>query len=116
MGNRSLNPNYVVPQWIPQFDDVWSLSVLEQLVCRIPGCMFVVVSRFKFPTIINATYEVELLSEEDAMSLFCHHAFGHKSTPFTAHENLVKQLKPKNPAIYQLSSEDKHQYIKVKVR
>ncbi|PNX94355.1 putative disease resistance protein [Trifolium pratense] len=104
MGNRSLNPNYVVPQWIPQFecrseartlivlDDVWSLSVLEQLVCRIPGCKFVVVSRFKFPTIFNATYEVELLSEEDAMSLFCHHAFGQKSIPFTANENLVKQV------------------------
>jgi hypothetical protein len=104
MGNRSLNPNYVVPQWVPQLefrseartlivlDDVWSLSVLEQLVCRIPGCKFVVVSRFKFPTIFNATYEVELLSEEDALSLFCHHAFGQKSIPFTANENLVKQV------------------------
>ncbi|GAU25705.1 hypothetical protein TSUD_216340 [Trifolium subterraneum] len=65
--------------------------VLEQLVCRIPGCKFVVVSRFKFPTIFNATYEVELLSEEDALSLFCHHAFGQKSISFTANENLVKQ-------------------------
>ncbi|KAL5071949.1 hypothetical protein RYX36_022836 [Vicia faba] len=104
MGNRNLNPDYAVPQWIPQFecrseartlvvlDDVWSLSVLEQLVCRIPGCKFVVVSRFKFPTIFNKIYEVELLSEEDALSLFCHHAFGQKSIPFTANENLVKQV------------------------
>ncbi|CAK8569547.1 unnamed protein product [Lathyrus sativus] len=104
MGNRNLNPDYAVPQWIPQFecrsearslvvlDDVWSLSVLEQLVCRIPGCKFVVVSRFKFPTILNETYDVELLSEEDALSLFCHHAFGQKSIPFTANENLVKQV------------------------
>ncbi|KAI5393092.1 hypothetical protein KIW84_060290, partial [Lathyrus oleraceus] len=104
MGNRNLNPDYAVPQWIPQFecrseartlvvlDDVWSLSVLEQLVYRIPGCKFVVVSRFKFPTIFNETYEVELLSEEDALSLFCHHAFGQKSIPFTANENLVKQV------------------------
>ncbi|XP_061355936.1 probable disease resistance protein At4g33300 [Gastrolobium bilobum] len=104
MGNESLNANYVVPQWMPQFeyrsqaqilivlDDVWSLSVLEQLVFRIPGCKFVVVSRFKFPTILTATYEVELLSEEDALSLFCHHAFGQKSIPFAANENLVKQV------------------------
>ncbi|KAJ1419774.1 Winged helix-like DNA-binding domain superfamily [Sesbania bispinosa] len=104
MGNPRLNPNYAVPQWMPQFecrgetqtlivlDDVWSLSVLEQLVCRIPGCKFVVVSRFKFPTVLNAIYEVELLSEEDALSLFCHHAFGQKSIPLAANENLVKQV------------------------
>ncbi|XP_061355949.1 probable disease resistance protein At4g33300 [Gastrolobium bilobum] len=104
MGNGSLNANCAVPQWMPQFDcrsqsqilivldDVWSLSVLEQLVFRIPGCKFVVVSRFKFPTIFNATYEVELLSEEDALSLFCHHAFGQKSIPLAANQNLVNQV------------------------
>ncbi|XP_027332558.1 probable disease resistance protein At4g33300 [Abrus precatorius] len=104
MGNETLNGNYVVPQWMPQLesrnesrtlivlDDVWSLSVLEQLVCRIPGCKFLVVSRFKFPTILTASYEVELLSDEDALSLFCHHAFGHKSIPLGANENLVKQV------------------------
>ena len=104
IGNRDLNPNYVVPRWIPQFectneartlvvlDDVWSQAVLEQLVCRIPGCKFVVVSRFQFPTIFTATYKVELLSEEDALSLFCHYAFGQKSIPLTANENLVKQV------------------------
>lgn len=103
MGNQCLNANYVAPQWLPQFecksesrnlvvlDDVWSLSVLEQLVCRIPGCKFLVVSREKF-AICNATYEVELLSEEDALSLFCHHAFGQKSIPLAANENLVKQV------------------------
>ncbi|KAK7310482.1 hypothetical protein RJT34_08035 [Clitoria ternatea] len=104
MGNEGLNPNYVVPQWIPQFecpsetktlivlDDVWSLSVLEQLVCRIRGCKFLVVSRFKFPSISSASYEVELLSDEDALSLFCYHAFGQKSIPLAANENLVKQV------------------------
>ncbi|XP_057719313.1 probable disease resistance protein At4g33300 [Arachis stenosperma] len=103
MGNQKLNPNYVIPQWMPQFDcktetrnlivldDVWSLSVLQQLVCRIPGCKFLVVSREKFQ-ICNATYEVELLSEEDALSLFCHHAFGQKSIPVAANENLVMQV------------------------
>ncbi|XP_020238244.1 probable disease resistance protein At4g33300 [Cajanus cajan] len=102
MGNERLDENYVVPQRMPQFecrsetrtlivlDDVWTLSVMEQLVCRIPGCKFLVVSRFKFQTVLS--YEVELLSEEDALSLFCHHAFGHKSIPLSADENLVKQV------------------------
>lgn len=105
MGNQRLNANYAVPQWMPQIecrgeahralivlDDVWSLSVLEQLVYKIPSCKYVVVSREKFQTICNATYEVELLSEEDALSLFCHHAFGQKSIPLAANENLVKQV------------------------
>ncbi|XP_054798945.1 probable disease resistance protein At4g33300 [Prosopis cineraria] len=104
MGNEHLNPNHVTPQRKPQFecrtetrilivlDDVWSLSVLEQLVWRIPGCKFLVVSRFNFPTFFSASYEVELLSEEDALSLFCHHAFGQKSIPLAANGNLVKQV------------------------
>ncbi|XP_027369137.1 probable disease resistance protein At4g33300 isoform X2 [Abrus precatorius] len=104
MGNQGLNANYAVPQWVPQFeckgeaqvlivlDDVWSLSVLEKLVWKIPGCKFLVVSRFKFPTIFNAVHEVELLGEEDALCLFCHHAFGQKSIPLGANMNLVKQV------------------------
>ncbi|KAE9586183.1 putative powdery mildew resistance protein, RPW8 [Lupinus albus] len=105
MGNQSLNANYVVPQWMPQIecrneaprrlivlDDVWSLSVLGQLLYKSPGCKYVVVSRERFQTICDATYEVELLNEEDALSLFCHHAFGQKSIPLAANENLVKQV------------------------
>jgi len=104
MGNGSFNTNYVVPQWKLQYecsgsqpqilvilDDVWSPSVLEQLVFRMPNCKFIVVSRFIFP-IFNATYHVELLDEDDALSLFCHHAFGQKSIPFAANQNLVKQV------------------------
>ncbi|KHN12752.1 Putative disease resistance protein [Glycine soja] len=104
MGNERLDANYVVPQWqwMPQFecrseartlivlDDVWTLSVVDQLMCRIPGCKFLVVSRSKFQTVLS--YEVELLSEEDALSLFCHHAFGQRSIPLAANENLVKQV------------------------
>lgn len=115
MGNDNLSPNYVIPQWELQFecrsearilivlDDVWSLSVLEQLVCRIPGCKFVVVSRFKFPTIFSVSHEVELLSEEDALSLFCYHAFGQKSIPFAANENLVNQVMVNELRPYTLS-------------
>ncbi|KAL6318045.1 hypothetical protein AAG906_031112 [Vitis piasezkii] len=60
---------------------------------RIPGCKTLVVSRFKFPTILNLTYELELLREDEAISLFCHVAFGQKSIPLSANENLVKQCK-----------------------
>lgn len=105
MGNGSLNnTNYAVPQWKPvQFecasqseilvilDDVWSLSVLEQLVFRVPCCKFIVVSRFRLP-VFDATYQVKLLGEDDALSLFCHHAFGQKSIPLSANQNLVKQV------------------------
>ena len=34
---------------------------------------------------------MEFLIEEDALFLFCHHAFGQKSIPLAANENLVKQ-------------------------
>ncbi|TQD94390.1 hypothetical protein C1H46_019990 [Malus baccata] len=96
MWNQILSPNSVLPQWNLQYewitatktlvvlDDVWSLAVLEPLLFKIPGCrFFFMVSRFKLPTVLNATYDVELLREEEALSLFCHSAFGQKSTPWS---------------------------------
>ncbi|XP_059634464.1 probable disease resistance protein At4g33300 [Cornus florida] len=95
----------VLPQWNLQYnfrtvvrtlvvlDDVWSLGVLQQLIFSVPGCKTLVVSRFKFPpAVINSTYDLELLKEEEAMSLFCHFAFGQKSLPFGTNEKLVKQV------------------------
>ncbi|XAR64074.1 hypothetical protein NMG60_11024278 [Bertholletia excelsa] len=95
----------IIPQWPLKFDakglvrtlvildDVWALSVLEQLISRIPGCKTLVVSRFKFPTsVVNCTYELELLGEDEAMSLFCHSAFGQKSIPLGADKKLIKQV------------------------
>ncbi|XVF36212.1 hypothetical protein REPUB_Repub19eG0038900 [Reevesia pubescens] len=74
-------------------DDVWSLSVLEQLIFRIPTYKTLVVSRFKFPaSVVNEVHRVELLREDESMSLFCHSAFGQKSIPPTANETLVKQI------------------------
>ncbi|KAF4353508.1 hypothetical protein F8388_013800 [Cannabis sativa] len=73
-------------------DDVWSLPELQRLVSKIPGCTWLVVSRFKFQTIINHTYEVELLRENNAISLFCHSAFGQKTIPPGANVNLIKQI------------------------
>lgn len=106
MGNENLGANYHIPQFKLQYewrtgartlvvlDDVWTLAVLERLI--FPGCKTLVVSRFKFPTVIKATYEVELLTEDEAMSLFCHSAFGQKSIPPPANESLVKQVLPLN--------------------
>ncbi|XP_007017368.2 PREDICTED: probable disease resistance protein At4g33300 [Theobroma cacao] len=81
------------PRILVVLDDVWSLSALEQLIFRIPAYKTLVVSRFKFPTsVVNEVYKVELLREDESMSLFCHSAFGQKSIPPTADESLVKQI------------------------
>lgn len=104
MGNQVLSPNSVLPECNFRFewrnprktlvvlDDVWSLSNLEPLVFNIPGCTTLVVSRFKFQTVVKATYDVELLGEDEALSLFCHSAFGQKSIPRGADKKLVKQI------------------------
>lgn len=74
-------------------DDVWSLSVLKQLIFRVPGCKTLVVSRFKFPpSTINCTYELELLRHDEAISLFCFSVFGQTSVPYGTNETLVKQV------------------------
>ncbi|XP_047320162.1 probable disease resistance protein At4g33300 [Impatiens glandulifera] len=76
-------------------DDVWSESVLQQLIsCRnIPGCKFLVVSRIKFSQLfIDATYELKLLNQDESMSLFCHFAFGQTSIPLGTNQKLVKQV------------------------
>ncbi|XP_044511659.1 probable disease resistance protein At4g33300 [Mangifera indica] len=96
--------NVLVPPWNLQvpwnvgsrclvvLDDVWSLAVLQQLTCRLPGCKTLVVSRTKFSTALDAVYEVELLREDESISLFCHAAFGQKTIPPAANENLVKEI------------------------
>ncbi|KAM7279826.1 hypothetical protein ACFE04_006960 [Oxalis oulophora] len=96
--------NNVIPEWNLQYDwkieshslvvldDVWSLSVLKKLIFNVPGCKTLVVSRFKFPNVFNSTYEMELLREDEAISLFCHYAFGQKSIPHGANKVLVKQI------------------------
>ncbi len=104
-GNDAVDSNDLfVPQWKMQcewksgptglvvLDDVWSYSVLEQLVSRVPGCKTLVVSRFMFPTIVKATYDIELLKEDEAMTLFSLSAFCQESVPPDANETLVKQV------------------------
>ncbi|KAH7673535.1 P-loop containing nucleoside triphosphate hydrolase protein [Dioscorea alata] len=93
-----------IPQWqivlqpklkapvLVVLDDVWTPSELEELIFKVPGCKTLVVSRFKFPTIFTDTYEMELLGEEEALSLFCSSAFDQQSIPPTADKKLVKQV------------------------
>ncbi|KAH6796274.1 hypothetical protein C2S51_037260 [Perilla frutescens var. frutescens] len=74
-------------------DDVWKQSVLEQLLIKIPGCKILVVSRLKFPpSVVDCSYELDLLADNEAMSLFCHFAFGQTSIPVGVDEELVKQV------------------------
>ncbi|EOA16023.1 hypothetical protein CARUB_v10004147mg [Capsella rubella] len=73
-------------------DDVWTTQALDRLTSfKIPGCTTLVVSRSKL-TEPKSTYDVEVLSEDEAISLFCLCAFGHKSVPSGFCSNLVKQV------------------------
>ncbi|PIN11233.1 hypothetical protein CDL12_16159 [Handroanthus impetiginosus] len=74
-------------------DDVWTQSVLDQLLIKIPGCKILVVSRVKFPpSVVDCCYGLDLLTESEAMSLFCHFAFGQTSMPLGADKELVKEV------------------------
>ena len=86
LGPRDRGPVLVI------LDDVWSLSQLEDLVFKFPGCKTLVVSRFKFPTLVSRTYEMQLLDEEEALSVFCRAAFDQESVPQTAEKRLVRQV------------------------
>ncbi|XP_062202248.1 putative disease resistance protein At5g47280 isoform X2 [Phragmites australis] len=86
LGPRDRGPVLVI------LDDVWSLAQLEELVFKFPGCKTLVVSRFKFPTLVTRTYEMQLLDEEEALSVFCRAAFGQDCVPHTADKKLVKQV------------------------
>ncbi|KAL5558184.1 hypothetical protein UlMin_034395 [Ulmus minor] len=104
MGNPNLDPNTSIPAWNLQYDpiirtqklvvldDVWSLEVLQKLIFNIPDCKTLVVSRFRYTEVLGATYEMELLREHEAISLFCLSAFGQKSFPPATDVNLVKQI------------------------
>ncbi|KAL1215879.1 putative disease resistance protein [Cardamine amara subsp. amara] len=73
-------------------DDVWTTQALDRLTSfKIPGCTTLVVSRSKL-TEPKSTYDVEVLTEDEAISLFCLCAFGQKSVPSGFCKNLVKQV------------------------
>ena len=72
-------------------DDVWTREALDKLMFNIPGTTTLVVSRSKLAD-PRTTYDVELLNENEATSLFCLSAFNKKSVPFGYSKELVKQV------------------------
>ncbi|KAF8115254.1 hypothetical protein N665_0029s0092 [Sinapis alba] len=72
-------------------DDVWTRESLDKLMPKIPGITTLVVSRSKLAD-PKTTYDVELLNENEATSLFCLSAFNEKSVPFGFSKELVKQV------------------------
>lgn len=72
-------------------DDVWTRESLDQLMFKIPGTTTLVVSRSKLAG-PSTTYDVELLDEGEATSLFCLSAFNQKSIPLGFSQSLVKQV------------------------
>ncbi|KAF3529291.1 hypothetical protein DY000_02036691 [Brassica cretica] len=72
-------------------DDVWTREALDHLTSNLPGCTTLVVSRSKLAD-PSATYDVEVLREYEAISLFCLCAFGQKSVPPGFDKDLVKKV------------------------
>ncbi|KAJ0251996.1 disease resistance protein [Hirschfeldia incana] len=72
-------------------DDVWTRKALDSLISNLPSCTILVVSRSKLAD-PNATYDVEVLREDEAISLFCLCAFGQKSIPPGFDKELVKKV------------------------
>ncbi|CAF2068110.1 hypothetical protein Bca4012_086694 [Brassica carinata] len=72
-------------------DDVWTREALDHLTSNLPGCTTLVVSRSKLVE-PNATYDVEVLREYEAISLICLCAFGQKSVPPGFDKDLVKKV------------------------
>ncbi|CAG7886421.1 unnamed protein product [Brassica rapa] len=92
-----------VPDWNLQYnggvktkklvilDDVWTRKALDSLTSNLPSCTILVVSRSKLAD-PNATYDVEVLREDEAISLFCLCAFGQKTIPPGFDKDLVKKV------------------------
>ncbi|XP_057815986.1 probable disease resistance protein At4g33300 isoform X2 [Cryptomeria japonica] len=77
-------------------DDVWPEdSNLQYLLFEAKGYKTVVTARHTFRW-LDDTYDLPLLREKDALSLFCYEAFGQKSIPDRGYnKTLVKQVAAK---------------------
>lgn len=86
---RQAKPTLVV------LDDVWSRANLENLIFEGEGYKTLVTTRISsiIPTATSTQiYELPVLDDANAQSLFCFWAFGQKSIPTDADEHLVKQV------------------------
>ena len=86
---RQIKPTLVV------LDDIWSKADLEKILFEGEGYK-TIVTTYDCSTILRTTstkiYELPLLDDVDAFSLFCFWAFGQRSIPSTTNEQLVKQV------------------------
>eukprot|EP01018_Ginkgo_biloba_P004416 Gb_41056 [translate_table: standard] len=86
---RAFRPTLVV------LDDVWSRSNLEKLLFEAEGYKTLITTR-QDSTIPKRSstrlYDLPLLQNDYALSLFCFWAFGQTSIPKTEDEDLVKQV------------------------
>ncbi|GLJ19832.1 hypothetical protein SUGI_0359430 [Cryptomeria japonica] len=76
-------------------DDVWTRVSLEKLLLEGPGYKTLITTRDSSIIPRNFSvrlYQLPLLDQEDALSLFCFWAFGQTSIPCTADANLVKEV------------------------
>ncbi|XP_059623783.1 probable disease resistance protein At5g66910 [Cornus florida] len=76
-------------------DDVWpgSKPLIQKFMFPIPGYKILVTSRSEFPG-LGSTYKLEILSEQDAMSLFCQSAFpqgGSMNVPESLLHEIVRE-------------------------
>ncbi|KAK1422015.1 hypothetical protein QVD17_24851 [Tagetes erecta] len=76
-------------------DDVWSESesLIQDLKFLIPGYAILVTSRFMFSRIV-LMYELSLLNDEDARTLFCHSAFPCDGNQINVPDDLVNNVMP----------------------
>lgn len=73
-------------------DDVWSESesLIQDLKFTIPGYKILITSRFLFSR-FGSTYELSLLNDQDAKTLFCYAAF-HNTNPINVPDDLVNKV------------------------
>ncbi|KAL8199358.1 hypothetical protein R6Q57_012926 [Mikania cordata] len=74
-------------------DNMWSESesLIQDLHFQIPGYTILVTSRFMFSR-IGSTYELSLLNDEDARTLFCHSAFPNDGNQISVPDDLVSKM------------------------
>ncbi|KAL4581813.1 hypothetical protein LXL04_006343 [Taraxacum kok-saghyz] len=73
-------------------DDVWSESesIIQDLKFTIPGYKILVTSRFLFSR-FGSTFDLSLLNDEDAKTLFCYSAF-HNTNHVNVPDDLVNKI------------------------
>lgn len=76
-------------------DDVWSKSNIEPLLFEAEGYKTIITTRQDYTIPISDSthvYNIPMLQQADALSLFCFWAFGRASIPRTEDEDLVKMV------------------------